>query len=181
MRVLLLSMPDSFEHMPSLAIRMPCGALSSLAGNVDPHHEVAVADLVLVQDRVRETVLRLLAERAPDVVGLSVMSFQRATARKLIALVREMGEATFYEILGIDAVASALQLHEGFERTARLVHPDNASRLGYSGRDPPGSSRGAGSGVDQPVVDPRRAEQPPAKQLPPLSLPLIRPSLVAIL
>jgi radical SAM superfamily enzyme YgiQ (UPF0313 family) len=89
MRVLLLSMPDSFEHMPSLAVRMPCGALTSLAGNVDPHHEVAVADLVLVQDRVRETILRLLAEREPELVGLSVMSFQRPTARKIIALVRE--------------------------------------------------------------------------------------------
>lgn len=88
MRILLLSMPDSFEHTPSLAIRMPCGALTSLAGNVDSRHDVAVADLVLVQDRVREAVLRLLEQRAPDVVGLSVMTFQRATARKLIALVR---------------------------------------------------------------------------------------------
>ena len=49
MNVLLLSMPDSFEHMPSLAIRMPNGGLTSLAGNLDPHHRVAVADLILVQ------------------------------------------------------------------------------------------------------------------------------------
>jgi anaerobic magnesium-protoporphyrin IX monomethyl ester cyclase len=46
MRILLLSMPDSFEHTPALAIRMPNGALTSLAGNVDAHHQVAVADLV---------------------------------------------------------------------------------------------------------------------------------------
>ena len=52
MQVLLLSMPDSFEHMPPVAIRMPNGALASLAGNVDPHHRVAIADLILVQDRV---------------------------------------------------------------------------------------------------------------------------------
>src|SRR6266404_4789638 len=51
--VLLLSMPDSFEHMSSIVIRMPNGALSSLAGNIDPHHRVAVADLILVQKRVR--------------------------------------------------------------------------------------------------------------------------------
>src|SRR6185295_14980354 len=80
--------PDSSEHMPSVAIRMPCGALSSLAGNVDAHHDVAVADLVLVQDRVRETVLRLLRQHAPDLVGLSVMTFQRPTALKVIGLVR---------------------------------------------------------------------------------------------
>ena len=37
MNILLFSMPDSFEHMPAVAIRMPNGALTSLAGNVDPH------------------------------------------------------------------------------------------------------------------------------------------------
>src|SRR6267142_2476526 len=42
MNILLVSMPDSFEHMPTVGIRMPNGALSSLAGNVDPHHRVAV-------------------------------------------------------------------------------------------------------------------------------------------
>ena len=52
MNVLLFSMPDSFEHTPSLAMRMPNGALASLAGNIDPHHDVAIADLVLVQHDV---------------------------------------------------------------------------------------------------------------------------------
>ena len=41
MNVLLLSMPDSFEHMPPVVVRMPNGALSSIAGNIDPHHRVA--------------------------------------------------------------------------------------------------------------------------------------------
>jgi radical SAM superfamily enzyme YgiQ (UPF0313 family) len=90
MRVLLFSMPDSFEHTPSLTMRMPNGALASLAGNVDPHHDVAVADLVLVQSAVPQTIRRLVAERQPDVVGLSVMTFQRHTARKVVALVRAL-------------------------------------------------------------------------------------------
>jgi radical SAM superfamily enzyme YgiQ (UPF0313 family) len=90
MRLLLLSMPDSFEHMPSFAIRMPNGALTSLAGNVDSHHKVAVADLVLAQDRVRATVEQLVADQRPDVVGLSIMTFQRKTAQKIIALVRSL-------------------------------------------------------------------------------------------
>jgi len=85
--VLLLSMPDSFEHMPSLAIRMPNGALTSLAGNVEAHHRVAVADLILVQDCVRETIIRLLQEWAPQVVGLSIMTFQRRTAARIIDLI----------------------------------------------------------------------------------------------
>src|SRR5690349_20744673 len=87
MNVLLLSMPDSFEHTPTLAMRMPNGALASLAGNVDPHHHVAVADLVLVQGAVAETVTRLVRQHAPDVVGLSIMTFQRKTALRLVRLV----------------------------------------------------------------------------------------------
>ncbi len=90
MRVLLLSMPDSFEHMPSVAIRMPNGALTSLAGNVDAHHRVAVADLVLVQRRVRETIEQLVRQHTPDVVGLSVMTFQRRTALNVIDLIRRL-------------------------------------------------------------------------------------------
>jgi radical SAM superfamily enzyme YgiQ (UPF0313 family) len=90
MNVLLLSMPDSFEHMSSITVRMPNGALSSLAGNVDPHHRVAVADLILAQKTVAETVRSLVREHSPDVVGLSVMTFQRRTAKRLIELLRSL-------------------------------------------------------------------------------------------
>ncbi len=83
-------MPDSFEHMPPVGMRMPNGALTSLAANVDPHHEIAVADLILVQDRVRRTVCRLVGDLKPDIVGLSVMTFQRRTAQKIIELVRSL-------------------------------------------------------------------------------------------
>jgi len=88
--ILLLSMPDSFEHMPTVAVRMPNGALCSLAGNVDSHHTVAVADLILVQRKVRETVERLVNEHKPDLVGLSIMTFQRKTALRIVALLRSM-------------------------------------------------------------------------------------------
>lgn len=90
MNVLLLSMPDSFEHTPPLAMRFPNGALGSLAGNVDAHHRVAIADLLLVQRSVAATIARLVAEVRPDVVGLSVMTFQRHTARQVIARVRRL-------------------------------------------------------------------------------------------
>jgi len=90
MQILLLSMPDSFEHTPSLAIRMPNGALASLAGNIDEPHRVAVADLILAQSDVRGTVERLVRDLHPHVVGLSVMTFQRATARRIISLVRSL-------------------------------------------------------------------------------------------
>jgi anaerobic magnesium-protoporphyrin IX monomethyl ester cyclase len=90
MNILLLSMPDSFEHMAPVAIRIPNGALASLAGNVDEHHRVAIADLILAQGRVGPTIARLLQEHAPDVVGLSVMTFQRTTAMKIAQLIRRL-------------------------------------------------------------------------------------------
>ena len=43
---------------------MPNGALASLAGNVDPHHRVAIADLILAQSRVVPTIERLVARAA---------------------------------------------------------------------------------------------------------------------
>jgi radical SAM superfamily enzyme YgiQ (UPF0313 family) len=90
MNILLLSMPDSFEHMAPVAVRIPNGALASLAGNVDPHHRVAIADLILAQGRVGPTIARLMQEHEPDVVGLSVMTFQRATAMKIAQLIRRL-------------------------------------------------------------------------------------------
>jgi anaerobic magnesium-protoporphyrin IX monomethyl ester cyclase len=90
MRALLFSMPDSFEHTPSLAMRMPNGALASLAGNAGREHQVSIADLILVQSSVPDTVARLMNVHDPDVVGLSIMTFQRRTALRLIALIRSI-------------------------------------------------------------------------------------------
>src|SRR5438034_9714559 len=95
-------MPDSFEHMPAVAIRMPNGALASLAGNLDPHHRVAIADLVLVQSRVRSTIERLIRDYAPDVVGLSVMTFQRATALSIARLIRALRPSARIVVGGYD-------------------------------------------------------------------------------
>ena len=102
MRVLLLSMPDSFEHTPPLAMCMPNGALASIAGNVGRHHRVAVADLILVQHSVRRTVERLMHEHDPEVVGLSVMTFQRRTALELIRLIRTIKPEVRVAVGGYD-------------------------------------------------------------------------------
>jgi len=102
MRILLLSMPDSFEHMPTIGIRMPNGALTSLAANLDPHHEVAVADLILAQTNVRQVITRLVQDMRPEVVGLSVMTFQRKTALKIIDLVRSLSPAAIIVVGGYD-------------------------------------------------------------------------------
>jgi len=112
MNVLLLSMPDYFEHMPPVAVRMPNGALTSLAGNVDSHHRVAVADLILSHRQVRDTVSRLVREVDPDVVGLSVMTFQRRTAGRIIDLVRALKPTVKVVVGGYDP-SLAGQAYEG--------------------------------------------------------------------
>lgn len=148
MNVLLLSMPDSFEHMPPVAIRMPNGALTSLAGNVDEHHRVAVADLILNHHRVRETVNQLCHEFNPDVVGLSVMTFQRRTAHRIIDIARALKPDVkivvggydpslapeAYEGMGVDYIVRgegevtfrellrALETGGGFENIGGLSH-----------------------------------------------------------
>jgi radical SAM superfamily enzyme YgiQ (UPF0313 family) len=102
MQVLLMSMPDSFEHTPTLAIRMPNGGLASLAGNVDPHHQVAIADLVLAQSSVQATVIRLIEQLQPRLVGLSVMTFQRSTARRIISLIKSRKPDVLIAVGGYD-------------------------------------------------------------------------------
>ncbi|HXK61168.1 MAG TPA: cobalamin-dependent protein, partial [Acidobacteriota bacterium] len=113
MRVLLFSMPDAFEHMPALAIRMPNGALTSLAGNVDPRHQVSVADLILVYGRVRPTIEHLMQKLQPDVVGLSVMTFQRRTARQVIQLVRSIRPSIQIVVGGYDPSLAPEEYSEG--------------------------------------------------------------------
>jgi hypothetical protein len=60
---------------------MPNGALTSLAGNVDPHHRVAAADLLLVQNRVRETAERLVAEHEYQLAKGFALDIPRVAAR----------------------------------------------------------------------------------------------------
>jgi radical SAM superfamily enzyme YgiQ (UPF0313 family) len=107
-------MPDSFEHMPTIAVRMPNGGLTSLAGNIDPHHKVAVADLILVQQNVRQTVEALVREHDPDVVGLSVMTFQRKTALRVVELIRSLKPDVKVVVGGYDpSLASDAYQKEG--------------------------------------------------------------------
>jgi radical SAM superfamily enzyme YgiQ (UPF0313 family) len=120
MNVLLLSMPDSFEHMPTVAIRMPNGALASLAGNVDGHHRVSIADLVLAQTSVGSTVTRLVRELKPQVVGLSVMTFQRRTAFAIGRLVKSLDPAIRIVAGGYDP-SLAPEAYEACEAIEFLV------------------------------------------------------------
>jgi radical SAM superfamily enzyme YgiQ (UPF0313 family) len=128
MNVLLLSMPDSFEHMPPVAIRMPNGALASLAGNIDRHHRVAIADLILVQASVRPTIERLVREMEPDLVGLSVMTFQRGTALQIARLLRTLSPRAKIVVGGYDP-SLAPAAYEGCEAIDFIVRGEGELTL----------------------------------------------------
>jgi radical SAM superfamily enzyme YgiQ (UPF0313 family) len=57
---------------------------------------------VLVQSSVKGTVERLVHELQPDLVGLSVMTFQRSTARRIISLVRSLRKDARIVVGGYD-------------------------------------------------------------------------------
>ncbi len=76
--------------------------VTALAGNVDPHHRVAVVGLILAHRQVRETVTRLVHELDPEVVGLSIMTFQRRTAGRIIDLVRSLKPGVKIVVGGYD-------------------------------------------------------------------------------
>ncbi|MHA1732204.1 MAG: B12-binding domain-containing radical SAM protein [Promethearchaeota archaeon] len=87
-RVLLLSMPDQFLGF-GIAAKLPNLGLASIAGNSDADAcEVGVADLLVVPDYWKG--LRRLVDRfEPDLVGLSCMTFQYPTARRISRWLKE--------------------------------------------------------------------------------------------
>jgi curved DNA-binding protein CbpA len=80
--------------------------------------------------------LGLFSERIGRSLGERPLEVDTAEHRERVAaLVREVGGATFYQLLGVGPTASPEQVHEGYERVARLVHPSHAPYLGLEGRE----------------------------------------------
>lgn len=88
MNILLLSMPDCAPYFDVKWYRTPSLAMASLAGNIDTHHNVYIADLILKRDNIKDIVPELIHTYKPDVIGLSAMSFQFETAKQIAALIK---------------------------------------------------------------------------------------------
>lgn len=86
-----MSMPDCAPHFNAKRWKPPNLAISSIAGNIEGHN-VYIADLILRRDRVAETVKELIAKYRPDIVGLTAMSFQFATARRIASLIKGLNK-----------------------------------------------------------------------------------------
>lgn len=88
MNVLLLSTPDCAPYFDAKWMKPPSHAMASIAGNIDTHHNVHIADLILKRDNIKDIVPELIHTYNPDVVGLGAMSFQFETAKQITALVK---------------------------------------------------------------------------------------------
>ncbi len=81
-------MPDVMPGFPAGLARWPNIALCSLAANT-PNHEVLVGDLCLRREDIVKASLQAIAEHKPELVGLTAMSFQYYTAKRLAQEIRK--------------------------------------------------------------------------------------------
>ncbi len=88
MNVLLVSMPDCVPYFDAKWTKAPSLAMTSIAGNIDAHHNVYIADLILKRNSIKDIIPKLIHTYNPDVVGLSAMSFQLETVKKIAALIK---------------------------------------------------------------------------------------------
>jgi DnaJ-like protein len=79
---------------------------------------------------------RLFSERIGRGLVERPLAVQPREHREQVAeLLKQLGEATFYHLLGIDPGSGNREVHESYERVARLVHPSHARRVGLEGRE----------------------------------------------
>ncbi|MCP5006369.1 MAG: B12-binding domain-containing radical SAM protein [Planctomycetes bacterium] len=88
MNVLLISMPDCAPFFDAKWIKPPNLAMASIAGNIDAHHNVYIADLVLKRGNIKDIIPKLIHTYNPDVVGMGAMSFQFETAKRIATLIK---------------------------------------------------------------------------------------------
>ena len=88
MSVLLLACPDATHPLFPRFSRSPNLGLCMLAAAVKDLAEARVADLVLRREDVPAAVREAVEAAKPDLVGISAMTFQYHTAKRIAALVR---------------------------------------------------------------------------------------------
>lgn len=81
-------------------------------------------ELGLFTERVR----RELESRPFD---LDLGEHQRLVAE----LLRNVGDSTYYQLLGLNPGSAVAEVHDAYSRLARSVHPLHAQRLGLPGRE----------------------------------------------
>src|SRR5437762_11290968 len=93
MKVLFLSMPDNASCFDRV-MRLPNLGVCSVAGSLPEDVDVRILDLILKNKKISRTVISLIREYDPDIVGLSAMSFQFQTATRIARLIKSISPKT---------------------------------------------------------------------------------------
>ena len=86
MKVLLFAMPDTISALDAV-MRMPNLGLCSIAGNLEGC-EVKIVDLAFHNRNMTGLIRQIMHEFRPEIVGLSAMSFQYDSARRVSEICR---------------------------------------------------------------------------------------------
>jgi len=108
-------MPDATHPLFPRFCRPPNLGLASLAGNLREEADVTVADLILRRNNVPRAVREALGAVQPDLVGLSAMTFQYYTSKRVAELIRHEAPEVPIIFGGYHASMSykEIALHEG--------------------------------------------------------------------
>lgn len=83
-----------------------------------------------------EEELGLFAERVRRELESRPFDLDLGEHQKLVAeLLRNVGDATYYQLLGLHPGSAVAEVHDAYSRLARSVHPLHAQRLGLPGRE----------------------------------------------
>jgi radical SAM superfamily enzyme YgiQ (UPF0313 family) len=116
MRILLVAMPDAVSALDTI-LKIPNLGLCSLAGNLDDC-DVRILDLAFVRRNLDRLLTSTMTNFDPDVVGLSAMSFQFASACHVARLVKTLKKNALTVLGGYHATLQAEEI--GRSPQARL-------------------------------------------------------------
>ena len=113
MKVLLISMPDVVPVLVhEAAVHIPNLGIASIAGNIDPEHDVYVVDLIRKRRSVKKYLTKIIAKIQPDLVGLSAMAWQYDTCIKIAHLIKELRPEVRIVVGGYHATLMAEEIAE---------------------------------------------------------------------
>ncbi len=90
MNVLFLSMPDFLPFIFKKSLMVPNLGITSVASNLSDGHNVYVGDLCTQRENVAGAVRDAVEKSKPQLIGLSSMTFQYTTARKIARLIKSI-------------------------------------------------------------------------------------------
>jgi anaerobic magnesium-protoporphyrin IX monomethyl ester cyclase len=88
LRVLLIAMPDTISALDAV-MHMPNLGLCSISGNLK-EHEVRIVDLAFHNKNMASFIRKVMRNFNPEIVGLSAMSFQYDSARRVAQICRSI-------------------------------------------------------------------------------------------